>query len=797
MSNFIRIPGKEVEGMSRGIPRIGLLTDRIDYNYQKKILSGIMDMCDRHGMDFLCYSGGPLGSPYEYEDQRNIIFDLVGEQILDGIILLSGSLSNFITQEEYSRFYKRFLYLPMVSIAVDLPGVPSVLIDNRKGFTDLITHLIKEHHCTNIGFIKGPDANPDANIRHEVFLQVLKDHGIPVNPEYIAFGDFRTASGIAAAEYLMKKGHIDFSHLTSMHDGFSAGTLNVLKRRGMQIEKGPNTYNDLQAIVASNDNMAIGAMEAMAIRNILVPYDIIVTGFDNQEETEFTSPPLTTVDQPLYEQGAAAVELMAALLAGKSPKGPVMLQSTLLLRESCGCNRSYHELTITSGKGKDSDFPKELLESGFMKDSTALLGISRINFLSDKLKDLFDCFLTEIRELKSRYFILSLNVLLEQEYHLKGSLITWKNLLMKMYERSAANINDEMSASFAGELLKTGMLCIEETAKRQQAYERMQIEFQLAELRVIVQNISACMTIDELCSAVSIEFRKFGIDTFLLLSYATDGKSRFLTGFKGEQDFEIPEDRCIFDSRSLMPEGIIDNLGLLSFDIKPLFSGKDQLGFIIFNLDRSRFFFYETLRAQVSDALKSINLFRDREEAEAELEKALRALKKSHKKFKRLSIIDELTKLNNRRGFSGLVEAYFKLAVRRNEEFSLFYFDLDGLKKINDTYGHKEGDNAICLAAGILKKTFRHSDILGRLGGDEFAALCDRIGSGEVDPVVKRLIVEMDKVNASSSKPYKISLSYGIAVHTQSIPFASVEDMMVKADSDLYEQRKKRNGIQD
>ena len=88
-----------------------------------------------------------------------------------------------------------------------------------------------------------------------------------------------------------------------------------------------------------------------------------------------------------------------------------------------------------------------------------------------------------------------------------------------------------------------------------------------------------------------------------------------------------------------------------------------------------------------------------------------------------LSITDPLTGLHNRRGFLSLAEQQLKLSDRNKRGMQLYFADLDGLKWINDTLGHEEGDKALIEAATVFKETFRTSDIIARLGGDEYAAL--------------------------------------------------------------------------
>jgi len=119
----------------------------------------------------------------------------------------------------------------------------------------------------------------------------------------------------------------------------------------------------------------------------------------------------------------------------------------------------------------------------------------------------------------------------------------------------------------------------------------------------------------------------------------------------------------------------------------------------------------------------------------------------------------------------------------------LFFADLDGLKKINDTYGHEEGDNAIKAVAVILRKTFREVDILSRIGGDEFTIFTINTSMGMTSDFRKRIYDLLDEYNRTSGKPYKVSISIG------AVPFSAkgtenIESLLNRADKMLYEQKR-------
>ncbi len=154
--------------------------------------------------------------------------------------------------------------------------------------------------------------------------------------------------------------------------------------------------------------------------------------------------------------------------------------------------------------------------------------------------------------------------------------------------------------------------------------------------------------------------------------------------------------------------------------------------------------------------------------------------------LRQLSMEDDMTGLNNRRGFLLLAEQELRAAERRNSRLTLFFIDLDGLKRINDTLGHKVGDQAIIETATILRKLFRRSDILARLGGDEFLALS--FDTGEEDhgaQIVERLEAEIKRRNDLPGRFYQLSVSIG-SVPIPNGSDRSIESHIRDADKIMY-----------
>jgi diguanylate cyclase (GGDEF)-like protein len=153
-----------------------------------------------------------------------------------------------------------------------------------------------------------------------------------------------------------------------------------------------------------------------------------------------------------------------------------------------------------------------------------------------------------------------------------------------------------------------------------------------------------------------------------------------------------------------------------------------------------------------------------------------------------LALTDDLTCLYNRRGFFAAATHQLKLAQRHTQSLLLFFCDVDNLKKINDTYGHREGDLALIRTADALEQSFRGSDILCRLGGDEFVVLASETSNQTREITLHRLEKNLKKVSAPESR-YRLSLCVG-AARFDPHEAVTLGELMAQADKVMYEKKR-------
>lgn len=190
---------------------------------------------------------------------------------------------------------------------------------------------------------------------------------------------------------------------------------------------------------------------------------------------------------------------------------------------------------------------------------------------------------------------------------------------------------------------------------------------------------------------------------------------------------------------------------------------------------RGRIVFYDGIIVDISTQKK----------AEKQLHRALTELERTNKKFLSQSLTDDLTRLYNRRGFFSFAQQLLSIAKRVRNSICLVFLDVDNLKSINDTWGHKEGDRALAEFGRILRETFRESDVIGRVGGDEFAVLVLLPTRDQGRILLERFQERLDAYNRQRRRKFSLEASMGV-VWCGPDQRRSLETLLFTADRRMY-----------
>jgi diguanylate cyclase (GGDEF)-like protein len=762
--------------LKKSRPTIGLLIGRLEESYQARVWPGVTDFAQEHDINLIFYVGKSPKSPFDYDYQYNVMYDLVNPEIVDGLVLISGSLGHFLYPEELSLFAQRYGSIPLVSIAVEMPGMPSVLVDNRHGVKEMLRHLIDVHNYRKIAFVRGPKTHQEAEIRYNAYCEILAEYDMPQDPNLVVLGELSPQAGADAVRTLLEERNADFDAVMGANDGIALGIIREFQRRGCRI-----------------------------------PQDFAVVGFDDINESSYITPPLTTVVQPLYEQAKTAMKILIEMIESGGVKDNVVLQTKLVLRESCGCYpKSFMDLEVQSfpqdSKAKTGEQGTESMKNSITEYLLQTLHVeeSRKEKVVLWIDKLIDSLLSDLKARESSISFLNAlkDILIVQQID-QSTFNFWQEVLTFLRIMFLSQFRSYQKLNRIEWLFQRAQDTVREFMMRALYSRNTIIEQGVFLLSEVSQRLITTFEITELMNVIAREVPRLGISSAYISLYVRKKiifetnkwrippYSELVLGFDRDNRIMLESGKKRFKTKLLVPTDLLVKGNRWTLILMPLFFRDEQLGFILFELGPREEIIYETLRTQISSALKGASLFQSHIDTENELIKTLAELDHTNKELQSLSLRDELTGLYNRRAFLALGEQHLRLTRRTKKSFLLCFADLDKLKHINDTYGHREGDIAIIKTAEILKMTFRQADIIARFGGDEFTIIAIDATSEDMRVLKNNLQNNVDKYNQGVKKPYQIHISMGVALYEKSED-PTLERLISLADNDLYDQKRKR-----
>lgn len=578
-----------------------------------------------------------------YDEGERVVFRLADMENIDGIIFLYDAFARTQWDEIYDMVKNR-CKCPVINFRTPLqvPNVYNIYVDDKISFAEMIQHFIDIHHATKINIVTGPKDNVHSEVRLEIYRQVLEENGLPYEKERVYYGNFWKNCG----EDLVEK----------MLDA---------------------SVEMPEAIVCANDYMALSVIEALKRRGIGVPDQIMVSGYDNIEESKYNHPALTTVRQPVESMGCKALELLEQIWAGEEPEKEVYLPGELMLRQSCGCDSSSEDFSLTY-----SSFLNERLDRmSFLETSATTM----VTFMSGtpNLEECMNCL---------------------KEYAL---------------------INTGFK-SFA--------LCLAQHWEKQLS------------LPDIEYGSSKCMV-------------------------------TMMAGIHNGKELETEQ----FPVSQLLPSIFLDEEDE-AFYIVPIHYLQYYMGYAVVLLD------YDiphnsSVKAwflHLDNALENIRI-------RGRLNQVVNELGD-------LYVRDTLTGLYNRRGFERYGEEFYQSCMENHTQLMIMEIDMDGLKQINDQYGHEEGDICITMIANAMIYASKEDEVCIRSGGDEYIVIGKDYTQEKLDRFMERYDRFIANVNESMNKPYQFGASVGYfmgvpdGVHT-------TENYLKIADDNMYANKKRRKAI--
>lgn len=746
---------------------IGIQIDYIEGGVADSVWPEVFHYLHHRGYRAVVFVGRSLRSPIPLDYQFNRIYNQIDSKNLDGLLILAG-LDAYTFPEEHDQILKEFGAMPMVSVGSYYPQIPSVVTDNRHVIRSVANHLWDEHQCRRIAFISGPAENYEARERRAGFMDFCLDQGLPMDGSQVVDG----------GDYL------DYSG--------AAGVAELLDGRSYPFD----------ALICSSDTQAFGAAQELTQRGIRIPQDVALFGFDDMPETRSNPLGLSTVSIPLGEMVHQGLNLLEKSIMGQEIPRDLQVPSSLVLRSSCGCFSEnivcWNDLERCADLNLE-EFPRDTLEPYFVSLQ------DRGSFLDLIEKRVMALLHSENIEEDCASLLLELNHRLDLKTLTQVGIRSWHALLTILVDWIYhQNLPADHFRTINLVIQKARVLLADKQTYLQNSKSKENIRLTEV-IRILSQRFIFTSDLGQIEYALKETLIPLGVENIRI--YLFEGSE-----LDKEGEFYMPlpkycrpvitiasEPSALAPRRKIKTKQVFKNnqvfQGGKGYLVLPLFQTEELLGFMLIEPGPWTGDFYLNMVFLLSSALKSVQLYQSQQVYQTKLKETLKELEKSNSKLKEQSRVDSATELYNRRGFYLLAENNLKLIRRLERQGILFFGDLDGLKIINDTWGHKAGDEAIANAAWVLKQTFRSSDVVARFGGDEFVIMAVDSSAQDLKEILHRLKANLNRVNPPS-RAYKVEISLGYVIIDQDNAALSLDELLSKADEMLYKekQRRKSNG---
>ncbi len=611
--------------------RIAVFIGEVTSEYQAEVAKGIIEASVENDVQcFIFTNSGVYGGTFLYGYGEKSVVSIPYLEDYDGIIICGDTFGIEGMYEDVTRLLEKEAKCPIVCIRQQDSRFYNVLVDNYQAMSDMVEHFITHHGYERICFMTGKLDMYDAQRRLLGYIDTMQKHGIKVTPEMVFEGDYWRSRGAQAVEWFTQ---------------------------GEQLP---------QAIVCANDYMAISVCNALYNKDIRVPEDVCVSGYDDVDEAKYSIPSISSMHVSACEMGRAAVKMLKNINEGVEQEKDVYIGVEACYRGSCGC--------VDERDGRST---KEL-------------------------------FILKEAQQRILYHTSVMRIALDNQDDFPG-LVSTSNAYIRGFEHQAIYL----------------CFCDEEG------------EFQ-----------------------GSTEIKQTYTDRMHLRAVFENGEGRVCDE--------------IFDRRDILPRGYLKENEAVY--IYPFHEKHNCLGYVVLkanNIKGLQYVFSAWIQA-VASAVERQRMYR--------LSKDLQELKLNYNR-------DALTGIGNRREAERVMAEYSVRMYKTGKIFCIVSLDMDGLKIINDKYGHLQGDEALCVVARILKETVGEEGSASRIGGDEYLLCLDMDTDEEVRNTIATIREKIAAFNANGGKAWELDVSVGYAFCRSG---STVLFTMQQADKNMYQEKRSK-----
>jgi sigma-B regulation protein RsbU (phosphoserine phosphatase) len=552
---------------ARRRPRIALIVNVLDSAYQMSLRTAIGRVAMRRGVDLLVAIGRALEHEDPNERALNVVYDWLSKDSVDGAIVVAGAISNYVGSDGIAKLCHALAPVRTCSIGLELSGVPSLVLDNRSAMRMQVDHLTRHHACRRVAYIGGPTHNEEAGARFAGYREALESALIAFDGSLVEVAQFNMSTGRDAMKQILARTH------------------------------------DIDAVVAANDYMAIGAMDELVAQGLRVPEDVLVAGFDDAPVARFAQRSLTTVAQPIDEMAELAVDVILKSMAGAAVNAVSCLDVHLVLRESCGCGYVVSNSIRQPGievAAKPAEYLREnasavlaevLDGAGFARRYWASFLSEMIESLAEELSGRRGVFLRTVEQIAER--------MAERETSLDEvarALVQLRRCCRNAGYHGVDHIGFE-------EACMRALAVLSSAATRREGRRALRVMDEAYGLRQVSQSLAMALNHEGLTRRFESVIPNMGIDTAFLsvLMPGDPPRSQVLLAFEAGRAVAV--DEAPIAPQRLFPAGFLAGDAPVCLLVLPLTFERRVLGLVAFGGEGDPFV-CEAVRSQLSAGLE-------------------------------------------------------------------------------------------------------------------------------------------------------------------------------------------------
>lgn len=554
----------------------------------------------------------------------DVDFVPVGPLNTDGLIvavpLTSRTGTRYLSEVHYIRDLMADGF-PVVFAGAGEQG-PTVLVDNEGGIRQALAHLVAHGH-RRIAFIAGikGDEEGDTGRRLRAYEAAVREWGLASDPSLIAYGYHNPQGGREAMRQILNSG------------------------------------TSFTAVLASNDESAIGAIEALRNAGLVVPQDVAVVGFDDRLEARAQTPPLTTVHHPMFDLGYQAVALLLERIEGLAEGAEtVRIPTRLVVRESCGClpgamvgETDAEPVNRARPEQEHGGFRSEIvrLMSEAVATEVQRLSLDELDYLCYRLVEVF---VSSVEQSDPSIFRLAMQQILQRAALVGDDLHAWQAAVSILRDKASVLLGTSLAPSSlqqVDDMLHQARVAISGIARGQYTRHLIHQSDVTDHLGRMTARFLTVQDEAEVFRVLAENLPQVGIQHAAVAFYEQEADDP--VAWSVLQSPQGLEEQRRFPSREFSPFGLYSEDGAFNLAVLPLFVQEDLVGFVAFdggNLEPCA-----DIARQLGAALRSVWLYREAVEGRRLAEEADRL------KSRFLSMVShELrTPLNLISGLSGML----------------------------------------------------------------------------------------------------------------------------------------------